>query len=147
MGTGSPPDPWSPLLAEMMVSDFPRSLAFWTGPMGFSVAFTRPAQKLACLARPEGAQIMIYERDGDWETGVLEPPYARGAIIQVYVADVLTLHASFEALGLPLFVPLREKWRDWGDRLGGQREFLVQDPDGYLVMVAERIGTRPLVAP
>jgi hypothetical protein len=28
--------------------------------------------------------------------------------------------------------------------MGGQREFLVQDLDGYLVMVAQRIGERPL---
>lgn len=147
MGTGSPPDIWSNIMAEMMVSDFPAALAFWTGPMGFAVAFTRPAQKLACLTRPEGAQIMVCERDGDWETGPLEPPYGRGAILQVYVADVLALHAAFTELDHPFFVPLREKWRDWGDRLGGQREFLVQDPDGYLVMVAQRHGTRPRDTP
>ena len=80
MGTGSPPERRADLMAEMMVSDFSRSLAFWTGPMGFAEAFSRPAQKLACLQRPEGAQIMIFERDGDWETGVLEPPFGRGAI-------------------------------------------------------------------
>jgi hypothetical protein len=27
-------------MAEMMVQDYPRSLGFWTGPMGFAVAFT-----------------------------------------------------------------------------------------------------------
>ena len=143
---GAPPKPWSNIMAEMMVSDFAASLAFWTGPMGIAPAFTRPAQKFACLTRPEGAQIMVYERDGDWETGVLEAPYGRGVIIQVYVADVAVLHAAFQAAGHGFYVPLREKWRDWGDRLGGQREFLVQDPDGYLVMVAERIGTRPMPA-
>ena len=142
MGNGSPPAKWAPLMAEMMVADFPRSFAFWTGPMGFAVAFDRPAQKFACLTRPEGAQIMIYERDGDWETGAMEPPFGRGAVIQVYVADVLALHGAFVALNWPFYVPLRDKWRDWGDRLGGQREFLVQDPDGYLVMVAQRIGER-----
>lgn len=130
-------------MAEMMVQEFGRSFAFWTGPMGFAVAFTRPAQKLACLVHPDGAQIMIYERDGDWETGPMEPPFGRGAVIQIYVADVARAHAAVQAAGVPFYVALREKWRDWGDRLGGQREFLVQDPDGYLVMVAERIGTRP----
>ena len=143
MGTGSPPTTWSALMTEMMVQDYDASLAFWTGPMGFDVAFTRPAQKLACLTRPEGAQIMIYERDGDWETGALERPFGRGAVIQVYVADVDHLHAAMRAASIPFYVPLREKWRDWGDRLGGQREFLVQDPDGYLVMVVQRIGERP----
>ncbi len=144
MGTGSPPRVWAMQMTEMMVSDFPRSLAFWTDVLGFGVAFARPAQKLACLAHPDGAQLMIYERDGDWETGPLEPPYGRGAIVQVYLTDVIGVAARVEAAGLPFYVPLREKWRDWGDRLGGQREFLVQDPDGYLVMVVERIGERPL---
>jgi catechol 2,3-dioxygenase-like lactoylglutathione lyase family enzyme len=144
MGTGAPPPVWQALMAEMMVQDYARSLAFWTGPMGFQVAFTRPAQKLACLARAEGAQIMIYQRDGDWETGPLEPPFGRGAVIQVYVADVAGVAAAMGAAGVPFYVQMREKWRDWGDRMGGQREFLVQDPDGYLVMVAQRIGERPL---
>ena len=143
MGTGSPPQNWASLMAEMMVSDFARSMTFWTGPMGFSVAFDRPAQKFACLTHPDGAQIMVYERDGYWETGPLDAPYGRGAILQVYVSDVLAIHAKFVELGQIFFEPLREKWRDWGDRLGGQREFLVQDPDGYLIMVVQRLGERP----
>lgn len=146
MGTGSPPARWAPLIAEMIVSDYARALAFWTGPMGFAPAFIRPAQRLACVTRPEGAQVMFYERDGYWETGPMEPPFGRGAIIQVFVADLAPLIAGVEAAGLPFYVQPREKWRDWGDRLGGQREFLVQDPDGYLVMVAQRIGERPLTA-
>ncbi len=144
MGTGAPPRTWARLIAEMMVSDYPTSLAFWTGPMGFTVAFERPAQKLACLEHNDGAQVMIYQRDGDWETGPFEQPYGRGVVIQIFVADVAAVHDRFQSANHPIFVPLREKWRDWGDRLGGQREFLVQDPDGYLIMVAERIGERPL---
>lgn len=144
MGTGAPPAPWSPLIAEMMVSDFPRARAFWTDVLGFRPAFERPAQKLACLVHPDGAQVMVYERDGDWETGPMEPPFGRGAVVQVFVADVMAVAARVTAAGLPFYVAPREKWRDWGDRLGGQREFLVQDPDGYLVMVAERIGERTL---
>ena len=144
MTTGSPPAHWASLMAEMMVTDYPKTLAFWTGPAGFAVAFTRPAQKLACLVHPDGAQIMIYQRDGDWETGVMEPPYGRGMVVQVYVADVDKVAQAMGAAGVPFYVAPREKWRDWGDRLGGQREFLVQDPDGYLVMVVQRIGTRPM---
>ncbi|CAN1549016.1 hypothetical protein MCELHM10_02095 [Paracoccaceae bacterium] len=146
MGTGAPPARWAALMAEMMVEDYPVSLAFWTDVLGFVPAFTRPAQKLACLVHPDGAQVMIYQRDGDWETGVMQAPFGRGAVIQIYVADATAVAARVTAAGWPFYVPLREKWRDWGDRLGGQREFLVQDPDGYLVMVAERIGERPLPA-
>ena len=58
--------------------------------------------------------------------------------------DAAGLAAQVTAAGWPFYVELREKWRDWGDRVGGQREFLVQDPDGYLVMLAQRVGERPL---
>lgn len=146
MGTGSPPKEWASLMAEMMVDDFPRSYAFWTNVLGFAPAFTRPAQKLACLEHPDGGQVMIYERDGDWEVAEMLPPFGRGMVVQLYVGDANAAAARVRAAGHPFYVDLREKWRDWGDRLGGQREFLVQDPDGYLVMVAERIGERPLPA-
>ena len=146
MGTGAPPAIWAALMAEMMVDDYPASLAFWTDVLGFVPAFTRPVQKLACLQHPDGAQVMIYQRDGDWEVGAMQPPFGRGAVIQVYVTDATAAAARVTAAGVPFYVPLRDKWRDWGDRLGGQREFLVQDPDGYLVMVAERIGERPMPA-
>lgn len=146
MGVGAAPSPWAMLMAEMMVTDYPVSLAFWTGVLGFGIAFERPAQKLACLVHPDGAQVMVYQRDGDWETGAMEAPFGRGMVVQVYLRDVDAVAARVVAAGVPFYVAPREKWRDWGDRLGGQREFLVQDPDGYLVMVVQRIGERPLPA-
>ena len=146
MGVGAPPAPWAMLMAEMMVTDYPVSLAFWTGVLGFGIAFERPAQKLACLVHPDGAQVMVYQRDGDWETGAMEAPFGRGMVVQVYLRDVDAVAARVVAAGVRFYVEPREKWRDWGDRLGGQREFLVQDPDGYLVMVVQRLGERPLPA-
>ena len=144
MGIGSPPKGgFAALAIELIVSNYDNSLAFWTGPLGFDLAYSRPAQKFAYLQRPDGAQIMFYERDGDWETGEFEVPLGRGAIFQIGVSDILVVHAAVVAAGLPFYVELREKWRDWGDRQGGQREFLVQDPDGYLVMVSQKIGERP----
>jgi hypothetical protein len=65
-------------------------------------------------------------------------------VVQVFVADVSAVHARFVTAVHPFYVDLRDKWRDWGDCMGGQREFLAQDPDGYLVMIAQHIGTRPL---
>lgn len=143
---GKRPDAWTSLMIEIIVTNFDRSLAFWTGILGFRIAYDRPAQKFVLMERPEGAQMMLYERDGDWETGPFEHPLGRGAVIQIYVADADAIARTVTAAGQPFYVEPRETWRDWGDRMGGQREFLVQDPDGYLVMVAQRIGERPLPA-
>jgi catechol 2,3-dioxygenase-like lactoylglutathione lyase family enzyme len=143
MITGSPPKSgFAPMAIELIVSNYERSFDFWTGPMGFMVCYTRPAMKFAYLEHPDGAQMMFYERDGDWETGPLEPPLGRGAIIQLGVKDINAAYAAVVAANIPRYVELREKWRHWGDREGGQREFLVQDPDGYLVMVNQKIGER-----
>ena len=60
------------------------------------------------------------------------------------VKDVDSLYASFVSSGKPIHTPMREVWRRYGDREGGRREFCVQDPDGYLVMMGEQIGVRPL---
>ena len=69
MGQGHPPAPWAALIAEFMVSDYDRTLAFWTGPMGFVPAFIRPAQRLACLTRPDGVSgtrdSFVTATDGD----------------------------------------------------------------------------------
>ena len=145
MITGSPPKSgFAAMAIELIVSDYDKSLAFWTGPMGFTVCYTRPAMKFAYLEHPDGAQMMFYERDGDWETGPLELPLGRGVVIQLGVKDISTAYSAIIGAGIPRYVELRERWRRWGDREGCQREFLVQDPDGYLVMVNQKISERPL---
>jgi catechol 2,3-dioxygenase-like lactoylglutathione lyase family enzyme len=127
---------------ELIVTDYEKTFAFWTGPLGFRVCYTRPIMKFAYLEHPDGAQMMFYQRDGDWETGAFELPLGRGAIIQLGVKNIEDAYARITAANIPRYVELREKWRDWGDREGGQREFLVQDPDGYLIMVNQKIGER-----
>ncbi len=144
MGIGAPPSAgFSRSAVEMIVMDYAASFAFWTGILGFAVAYLRPAQKFAYLEHPDGAQVMIYERDGDWETGPFDLPLGRGVVIQVSVNDLDAVINRVKTADMPFYVEPRERWRDWGDRLGGQREFLVQAPDGYLVMVSQRLGTRP----
>lgn len=102
MGIGTPPRKgWAMGMVELMVTDHPASRRFSVDVMGFAVAFERPAQKLSCLEHPDGAQMMIYQRDGDWETGPLDVPYGRGVVIQVYVADATTAAARVAAVGLP----------------------------------------------
>jgi len=38
---------------------------------------------------------------------------------------------------------LRAIWRQAGDQETGEREFFVQEPDGYLITVARNLGERP----
>lgn len=144
---GAPPrSGWAKLVPELLVCDLTESLSFWCGMLGFGVAYRRPAEKFVYLERFDGIQIMLCEKGGNWETGPLERPHGRGAMFQFYVDDFESLLAGVTAAGWPLYAEPREVWRRHGDREGGQREFFVQDPDGYLLMIAQSIGQRELNA-
>jgi len=144
---GTPPRAgWARLVCELLVEDLAVSRAFWEGVLGFGVAYQRPEQAFVYLERPDGAQIMLCQRSGNWETGALEPPYGRGVMFQVYVDDLQDIADALTRTGCALHTGPREAWRRWGDREGGKREIVVQDPDGYLVMLAQDLGERPLPA-
>ncbi len=89
---------------------------------------------------------MLCQRAGLWETGPLERPFGRGILFQVRVASLAVPHAALAAADWPIHTGPREVWRRHGDREGGRREVVVQDPDGYLVMLTEVIGERSLGA-
>jgi hypothetical protein len=44
----------------------------------------------------------------------------------------------------PLFAEAEERWDRAGSIEHGQRQFLVQDPDGYLLRLVEVLGERAL---
>jgi hypothetical protein len=46
-----------------------------------------------------------------------------------------------------LFQQPREAWYRAGDVETGQRDFFVQDPDGYLLLIGQSLGTRPARGP
>jgi catechol 2,3-dioxygenase-like lactoylglutathione lyase family enzyme len=147
-GAGGPPKSgWAKLAPELLVSDIEASLGFWRGILGFETAYKRPEQKFVYLEHPEGHQIMLCQRHGGWETGPLEHPFGRGAMFQLYFETIEPALAAVSARNWPIYHELREVWRRAGDQETGQREFFLQDPDGYLVMVAQNLGERPISAP
>ncbi len=138
----APADGWAALVPELAVSDIGESLRFWCGTLGFAVAYDRPAARFAYLVRGR-VQVMLCERNANWEPGKMGRPFGRGINLQMTVDRVAPLPASLEEAGWPLYEPPGDAWYGVGDRERGQREFLVQDPDGYLLRFAEVLGTRP----
>ena len=74
---------WAPLVSELLVEDIAASLSFWMRALGFTIAYQRPDEGFAYLERPEGAQIMLCQRSGVWETAALERPFGRGVMFQI----------------------------------------------------------------
>ncbi len=123
------------------MSDLAASLRFWCELLGFEVAYDRPAARFAYLHRGP-IQVMLCERNGNWEVGELSHPFGRGINFQMKIDALAPVLAALEKASWPLFEAPEDAWYRTGDLEGGQREFLVQDPDGYLLRFAQNIGTR-----
>ncbi|WP_342236031.1 bleomycin resistance protein [Inquilinus sp. OTU3971] len=132
-------------MPELYVSDIDRSLRFYTELLGFAVLYDRPEERFAYLDR-DGAALML-DQPADpgrlWLAGPLEPPYGRGVNLQIEVADVDTLNAAVLGVGTLIERPLEERWYRRGNTQVGQRQFVVQDPDGYLLRFCQPLGSRP----
>ena len=134
---------------ELDVSDLDRSLAFYVGVVGFAVAFDRLEERFALLTL-EGVELMLEEAAGPgrrFRIGWLEYPYGRGVNFMIEVADVDAVHRRVQAAGCTMVIPLEERWYRRGEIRYGRRQFVVADPDGYLLRFAGSLGRRAAKAP
>lgn len=129
------------LVPELEVTDCAASLAFWCGLCGFTVLYDRPEEGFAKIAR-EGAEVML-DQIGigrDWTTGPLERPLGRGINLEIAVSDLAPILEALSAAGWPLFLAPEEKRYRVGAGGVTVRQFLVQDPDGYLLRFQQVVG-------
>jgi catechol 2,3-dioxygenase-like lactoylglutathione lyase family enzyme len=135
---------WSPLVPELNVQDIGRSLHFWCELVGFRTLFDRADAGFAYLER-EGAEVMLEQLNhASWSVGDLARPFGRGINLQIATSAIEPILNRLAAAGWPLFVQPAERWYKTGRVESGQRQFLVQDPDGYLLRFAEGLGERAL---
>lgn len=134
---------WARLVPELLVTDIDASLRFWRDLCGFRVAFDRLEEGFAYLDL-QGAQIMLEERgrSRNWITGRLEPPLGRGINLEISVSAITPIVESLANAAWVLFMSPEEKWYKTGGVETGVHQFLVQDPDGYLLRFSALLGQR-----
>ncbi|MGY2251317.1 bleomycin resistance protein [Pseudomonas reactans] len=136
----------SKLVPELMVTDLDSSLAFWVSCLEFKAVYQRPEDGFAYLDL-NGAQVMLEQAApdaGQWLTAPLSKPFGRGINLQIDVVAVAPIIQKLRQAGYPLFRECKDTWYRADQVEVGQREFIVQDPDGYLVRLVERLGERPV---
>ena len=138
----------NPLVPELWCSDFETSLAFYTETLGFEIAQQRERDPHAYLAL-DGSQVMLahWTFDGSWEPwypAPIERPLGRGFNFQFLVADVTSLHDKAVGKGVEPFMALQTAmiWRT--DRMDERAQFMVLDPDGYLLRFVQILSHRPV---
>jgi len=133
------------LVPELDVSDLAASLAFYAGVLGFGVAYERPEEGFAYLVR-DGVELMLEAAAGPgrrFRTAPLEKPYGRGVNLQIAVPNVGDLYERVRQAGHVVVLPLEDRWYRKGEAELGNRQFVVADPDGYLLRFFEDLGERP----
>jgi catechol 2,3-dioxygenase-like lactoylglutathione lyase family enzyme len=134
------------LTPELYCTDIKASLKFYIEVLGFKILYERPENGFAMLER-QGAQLMLDEivigSDRTWVTAPLEYPFGRGINLQIETTDVDGLYITVQNSAAKIFLPVEEKWYRVDDVYLGNRQFLVQDPDGYLLRFFEDLGEKP----
>ena len=136
------------LTPELDVGNLERSLAFYAGVIGFRVVFTRPEDRFAYLDL-DGVHLMLEELGGSgryFTTAPMAHPYGRGVNFQIEVSDVDALYARVLTGGFPVPTPLEERWYRENKIENGNRQFVVADPDGYLLRFFTDLGQRSVTA-
>jgi len=133
------------MVPELYVAHLGRSLDFWVNCLDFTVSYQRPHEKFVYLDKG-GVQVMLAELGAvprQWLTAPMEPPFGRGINLQIEVDEVAPIIDKLRRAAYPLFRDCQDAWYRSGTVESGVREFLVQDPDGYLVRLGQSLGERP----
>jgi uncharacterized glyoxalase superfamily protein PhnB len=116
---------------QLFVADIGTAIDFFSGQLGFSVAFTYGESPFYAQVQRDGARINLrcVDRpviDVDWRD---REELLAASLTVATAAEIKTLFLEFQAAGATFFQTLkRQPW--------GARDFIVKDPDGNLLLFA-----------
>lgn len=119
------------LIPELSVSSIENSKQFYLS-LGFSILYERVEDKF-CFLELDGCQLMIEEINDNWNTGNLEYPYGRGMNISMEVKDIDSIYYKVKEKAYPVFRDMQVDKYQVDDKVYFDKEFLIQDLDGYLL--------------
>ena len=122
---------YNSLIPELSVSNIDISKKFYLD-LGFKIRYERKENKF-CFLQLEGNQIMIEENNDNWNTGKLEHPYGRGINLSMTVSNIEKMYEILKEKNIKFFLDLEIHEYRIDDKISYDKEFLIQDPDGYLL--------------
>ena len=132
------------IIPELSVTNLEISLKFYK-TLGFKIEYERPENKFVFLSMGE-IQFMIQElSDVDkWDVAPLSYPFGNGINFQLEVDNVESIYNSLKENNYKIAFEIEENWYRQDNKLLGNKEFLAQDPDGYLLRFSEDLGEKKI---
>ena len=122
------------LAPNLIVSDVSRSIAFYRDVLGFVVEVTVPDAAPFVFAIVRSAEVRIFlnaPEDATAEYPTLKNrPLGGTFTLFIGVVGIHDLHRELESK-VKMIMPIERKWY-------GTTEFAFEDPDGYVITIAER---------
>ncbi len=131
-------------IPEMSVSNIENSLKFYK-TAGFKIEYDRPENKFAFISF--GAiQFMLQELTGNdkWDVGTLSYPFGNGINFQLEINNLDEIYNNLKNAGYKITFDIEENWYRQENKLLGNKEFLIQDPDGYLLRFSQDLGEKEI---
>ena len=136
---------WNKNIPELSVTNLKNSLKFYK-TAGFKIEYVRPESKFAFISLGE-IQFMLQELSNEnnkWDIAPLVYPFGNGINFQLEVENLSEIYNNFKSANYKIAFDVEENWYRQYDKMLGNREFLIQDPDGYLLRFSEDLGEKDL---
>ena len=120
------------LIPELSVFDILQTKNFYK-ELGFKIEYERQKEKFIFMSFQDSQFMFEQIHDEGWNTGELIYPLGRGINFSIAVEDVEELYKLVKTLNFEIYKELtRNKYQVNGTE-ETQIEFLIQDPNGYLL--------------
>ena len=135
---------WNKIIPELSVTNLENSLNFYK-TAGFKIEYDRPENKFAFISLGQ-IQFMLQEIDENdkWTVAPLSYPFGNGINFQLEVDNLDVIYNNLKNIDYKIAFDIEENWYRQDDKLLGNKEFLVQDPDGYLLRFFEDLGEKDI---
>ena len=121
------------LIPELTVFDINETKDFYINILGFKLEYERVDQKFVFLSF-EDSQFMFEEiHEEGWNIGELTYPLGRGINFSIEVKDINKLYVEIKSHNITLYRELMVNNYKAENETIEQKEFLIQDPNGYLL--------------
>ena len=133
---------WNKNIPELSVTNLERSLNFYK-LIGFEIKYTRPENKFAFISLGQ-IQFMLQETSikNKWSVVPLSYPFGNGINFQLEVDNIDKIYNILKQTNYKIAFDIEENWYRQDNKLLGNKEFLVQDPDGNLLRFSEDLGEK-----
>ena len=120
------------MIPELSVFDIEQTKRFYND-LGFKIEYERPEEKFVFMSFQDSQFMFEQIHDNGWNIGKLIYPLGRGINFSIAVDDIEGLYKLVKTINLEIYRELNRSIYQVDGTEETQTEFLIQDPNGYLL--------------